>query len=186
MKASTCTFFLVGRKMDFFPCEGSFLTWYIKVTSGAPHLCIHIHHAQHPPPCLGHPVRSLPSLLLLLLLLHVLHRRLDGVFGEHAAVELHGGEIQVVRNLAVFDGGRIVHTLPFDPARKCVRARRCVRGESASTCSSTRQQEDTRIVRKKKECIQLSQAARRVRTSSFDTEHALGQPPCTVCGRCQR
>jgi hypothetical protein len=37
----------------------------------------------------------------LVLVLVVLDGRLDGIFGEHAAVQLHGGKLQVRSNIGV-------------------------------------------------------------------------------------
>lgn len=64
------------------------------------------------------PCLRLGRLLLLLLGLVVLHRRLDGVLRQHAAVELHRGQLQVRRDVRVFDGEAFVQATAFHPFRR--------------------------------------------------------------------
>ena len=56
--------------------------------------------------------------LLGLLGLPVAHGRLDGVLCEHAAVQLDGGQAQVLGNVAVLNGEDVIHGLALDPAER--------------------------------------------------------------------
>lgn len=66
------------------------------------------------------------------LLLEVLDGGLDGVFGQHAAVELHGRQLQVAGDVRVLDGQALVDGLPKDPlgGHGAARARDGSEGES--------------------------------------------------------
>jgi len=52
-----------------------------------------------------------------LLLLHVLHRGFNRVFGQHGTVQLHRRQVQVVGDFAVFNLRRFVDVLSFHPLR---------------------------------------------------------------------
>src|SRR4029453_15150239 len=54
---------------------------------------------------------------LLPLLLVVLQRGLDGVLGEHRAMDLHRRQLELADDVRVLDLGRLVHRAPLVPPR---------------------------------------------------------------------
>ncbi len=52
-----------------------------------------------------------------LFLLEILDGRLDGVFGQHAAVQFDGWQFEMGGNVGIFDGQDILDRLALDPFR---------------------------------------------------------------------
>lgn len=54
-------------------------------------------------------------------ILEVFNRRLDRILGQHAAMELNGGQVEVLGNICVFNIGSFVDVFSLNPIR-CVRS----------------------------------------------------------------